>query len=154
MKTSDIIAVLPTLPLKDLRIIQSLIDKELSKHLSLDKDLYFMLFQIIGETPIKPDKFIKSDLGSHWINGQLVFDKFVNKLLSNAPARQTVVKAIRKFLIEILVEDIKIQGKPLNMRNVCFSLGNIEAAFDRAFPGYLNSGLSHLIIKRIGGNHE
>lgn len=151
MLTTDIIASLSGLPLKDLRAIQIALDHELLKYLSLDKDLYFLLFEVTGAPPMSADKFARSELGVQWRKNQLVFDQFIVKLLGDTKPRQTVIKALKKFLLEMLVEDIKGQGKPLNMKSVCLGLGTIDEAFDRSFPNYLASGLGHMIVKQLKG---
>jgi len=150
----EIIGALGALPLNDLRAVQVALDKELLKYSSLDKDLYFLLFEVTGAPPIKADKFARSELGVQWRRNQLVFDQFMAKLVGNTKPRQVVIKALKKFLLEMLVDDIKLKGLPLSMRVVVQNLNRIETTFRRNFPGYLESGLGNLIIKRLGGNRN
>ena len=65
--------------------------------------------------------------------------------------KKVVLRALKKFLVELLVADLKIQGLPLAMRTICSHLGNSEAMFERSFPSYLKNGLGHLIVKRLIG---
>jgi hypothetical protein len=58
--------------------------------------------------------------------------------------------ALKRLLIELLIEDIKTRFIPLSARTVSQELGNIEAVFDRGYPSYLRNGLGHLILKQLG----
>lgn len=153
MKVTDVLATLPELSLTDLKIIQIALDKELIKHLTIDEDLYFLVFEILDEKPMSVSKFTTSPSGALWRKNQPAVDGLVIKLTEGKPARKVLLKAVKKFLLELLIEDIKNQGIPLNMKIICQQLANIETIFSKNFPGYLSCGLGGLIIQQLGGNH-
>lgn len=149
----DIIAALPELNLTDLRAIQVALDKEMLKYLRIDEDLYSMVFEITGEKPLGINKFFGSPLGAQWRKNQPALDALISKLIEKKQPKQVVLRALKKFILEIMVDYIREHSMPLSMRTICNQLGNIQSIFDEAFPGYLSSGLGMIILKQLEGSN-
>jgi hypothetical protein len=150
MKTvADIIGALQGLTLAELKAIQTALDLEFIKHSPIDDELYFLVFDILGEKPMSIGKFTNSQLGSQWRKSQNQFNNLMKKIIGNSNPRKVTIKALKKFLLEILFEDIKSQGIPLNMKAICQQLGSIDESFDRSFPNYLSCGLGKVILESL-----
>jgi hypothetical protein len=150
--SSSIIAALPNLTKKELMSIQVVIEHELLKGSPIDKDLFSLVFEVVNEKPVSVSRFSSSQSGIIWRKNQPVFDAFICKLTDNLHNMHNKVRmlALKRLLIELLIEDIKTRFIPLSARTVSQELGNIEAVFDRGYPGYLRNGLGHLILKQLG----
>lgn len=151
---NDVLNLLPELNLTELRAVQIALDKELLKHLPFDEELYFLVFDITGEKPLGISKFVNSTLGSQWRKNQSSFDDVVARLTKDNKPRKVTLKALKKFLLELLVDHIKDKGMPLNMRVICQQLENMETILDSSFPGYLKAGLGGILVKQLEGNHD
>ncbi len=147
-----IITTLPTLNRQDLKTLQVAVGAELSKNLPIDTDLFYMVFDVANEKPMSVSKFSSSENGAIWRKNQPIFDDFIaNSLLNHGTAyRVAFTKALKRFLLQLIVEDIKEYYMPLTLRTVCQQLGNIESIFNRAYPGYLRNGKQGLILAQLG----
>lgn len=156
LKTSvgGIIATLPSLTKPELRAIQAAIESELLRGVEIDKDLFYLVFEVTGEKPISLSKFYSSENGRIWRENQPAFDQLITKIMQGGAAHTVIMLALKKFLLQILVDDINIRGIPLTLRTICYQLGNIKSAFERSFPNYLKNDLGHLIMSQLGGRHE
>lgn len=148
---ADIVQVLPSLNKQELRALQAAIDKELTKNSIIEIELYHLVFEVVGERPLSLSKFEVSNNGILWRQNIPVFYDLVQKLMGAETPKKPLLQAVHKFLIELLIQDIKDRHMPLTLKAVCQELGNIKYAFDRAFPDYLENGLGHLIMAKLGG---
>lgn len=57
--------------------------------------------------------------------------------------------AMMKFLINLVIDELKAQRVPVSLGTVITNLHRIEEVFDRHFPSYRESGLSGLIVKAM-----
>jgi len=152
LNISDILQALPNLTKQDLKVLQVAVDAELSKNTPIDTDLFYMVFDVANEKPMSISKFSNSENGAIWRKNQPIFNDFIaNSLLNHGMTyRVAFTKALKRFLLQLIVEDIKEQHMPLTLRTVCQQLGHIEATFNRAYPGYLRNQLQHLILAQLG----
>ncbi len=148
---SEMITALPSLTKKDLKTLQVAVDAELTKNIPIDTDLFYMVFDVASEKPMSVSKFSNSENGTIWRKNQPTFNNFVDSLLNHGMAyRVAFTKALKKFLLQLIVEDIKESHMPLTLRTICQQLGNVESIFNRAYPGYLRNQLQHLILAQLG----
>ncbi len=148
---STILCLLPGLTKQDLKALQVAVDAELSKNTPIDTDLFYMVFDVASEKPMSVSKFSSSENGAIWRKNQPIFNNFVDSLLKSGIAyRVAFTKALKKFLLQLIIEDIKESHMPLTLRTICQQLGNIEAIFNRSYPGYLRNQLQHLILAQLG----
>ena|SRR5260221_642898 len=150
---SAILTILPDLTKQDLKTLQVAVDAELSRNTPIDTDLFYMVFDVANEKPMSVSKFSNSENGAIWRKNQPIFNDFIaNSLLNHGTAyRVAFTKALKRFLLQLIVEDIKESHMPLTLRIICQQLGNIEATFNKAYPGYLRNQLQHLILAQLGG---
>ncbi len=151
LSVATVIAALPHLNKTDLRSLQVAIENELLQHSTIDADLFSIVFEVTKEKPISVDRFSNSENGRIWRKNQPMFDDLVKKLVTDTAPKKVVLRALKKFLVELLVQDIKLQELPLTMRTICYRLGSSEAVFDNFFPRYLANNLGHLVVKRLVG---
>jgi hypothetical protein len=159
LSVGDIIAALPHLTKQDLTAIQIAVDKELILNIKIDEDLYYSVFEVVNEKPIAISKFSNSTNGALWRGSQSAFMGLVDKLFvvsdidQSRAAPRIVLHALKKFLVQLIIEDIKARFMPVSLKTICQELGHIEAIVDRAFPDYLKNGLGHLIVSQLRGNN-
>jgi len=148
-----ILCLLPSMPKQDLKALQAAVDAELSRNTPIDTDLFYMVFDVANEKPMSVSKFSNSENGTIWRKNQPIFNDFIaNSLLNHGMTyRVAFTKALKKFLLQLIIEDIRISYMPLTLRTVCQQLGNVEAIFNKAYPGYLRNQLQHLILAQLGG---
>jgi hypothetical protein len=146
---TDIITLLPELNLTDLKAVQAALDKEVLKHLSIDEDLYSLVFDITGEKRMSISKFFGTSLGIQWRKSQPIFDDLIVKISNGLSLRQVTLRALKRFILEMIVDHIRERSMPLSMRTICDQLGKVQEIFDRSFPGYLASSLGSIIIKKL-----
>src|SRR6266478_1023489 len=151
---STILCLLPGLTKQDLKALQVAVDAELSKNITIDTDLFYMVFDVANEKPMSVSKFSNSENGTIWRKNQPIFDAFINKMWddhlrevrSYTTPKKVILNALKKFLLQLIIDDIKEFHMPLTLRTVCQQLGHIEAILDKAFPGYIKNGLGNLIL--------
>lgn len=148
----QVLALIPQLNQQDLRVAQTALEQELDKYISIDRDLFFLVFEITGEKPISVSKFSASPNGAIWRRNVSKFHDLVSKLTEAEAPRKPVLYALHKFLLEILIADIKEQGLHITLKQICLHLGIVEAVFENQFPGYLkNETGRRLILAKLGG---
>ncbi len=148
---NTILCLLPGLTKQDLKALQVAVDVELSRNTPIDTDLFYMVFDVANEKPMSVSKFSNSENGAIWRKNQPVFDNFIAVHILHGGVTKVMVNAVRKFLVNLIIEDMKEQHVPLTLRTICQQLGHIEAIFNRSFPTYIRNGLGHLILTQLGG---
>ncbi len=119
---STILCLLPGLTKQDLKALQVAVDAELSKNTPIDTDLFYMVFDVASEKPMSVSKFSSSENGAIWRKNQPIFNNFVDSLLKSGIAyRVAFTKALKKFLLQLIIEDIKESHMPLTLRTIHFS---------------------------------
>ena len=77
-------------------------------------------------------------------------EDFMNSIITEKVTRELGRSAIRKFLVELLVADMKRRGLSPTWGMVVTGLQRLPDVVDAAFPGYRSAGLTHLIFDRFG----
>ncbi|SRR5258706_11640322 len=157
---STILCLLPGLTKQDLKALQVAVDAELTKNIPIDTDLFYMVFDVANEKPISVSKFSNSKNGAIWRKNQSVFDEFFALLIKDVSLNKVSKNAIKKFLINLIVEDIKTHWinrddgtsylLSLTLKTICQQLGNIEIIFERSFPTYIRNRAGNLILAQLG----
>jgi hypothetical protein len=147
-----VLNALPLLSQKELWAVLAAVEAALAENIDIDRDLYFLVFELVGEKPLPVAKFAKSSNGAVWKQNYPAFQVLKDKLIEGKALRRSQALALDKFLLEILIEDIKEQHLPVTLKSICSGLGSIEGSFDRGYPDYLKSGpLRRLILSKIIG---
>lgn len=68
--------------------------------------------------------------------------------------RQSVYAMLAKLVIEKARYVASRSGAPLGPKLVATCSANLAGTFDQAFPGYLASGLAHLVAKRLTSSRD
>jgi len=161
LNLSQIITALPNLTKQDLKALQVAIDRELVINLPIDTDLFYMVFDVASEKPMSVSKFSNSENGAIWRKNQPIFNDFITThILHGGAVHRVIMNAIKKFLINLIVEDIKTHWihrgdgtsylLPLTLKTICQQLGNIEIVFERSFPTYIRNKAGNLILAQLG----
>lgn len=61
--------------------------------------------------------------------------------------RQPQEMKIREVVINTLITSMKRKKVPVSLGSVCRNMQNASAAINEEYPGYMKSGLLHLILK-------
>jgi hypothetical protein len=136
----------------ELRQIKAALNMEIEKHLNIDSDLFYFILEEIGERPMSTVKFSRSKLGPLWKSSQLGFTSILEGIIKGNNYKRVQIVALKKFMAILLLDDMKDQGIPINIRSVCHALGSFGKIFDRAFPGYRKNQLGPLIMAKLGGS--
>jgi len=68
---------------------------------------------------------------------------------STVAQRESVYRLLARILVEHADEVAHRSGAPLSPKLVANCAPNIAALFDQRFPGYLRSGLAHLVVRQL-----
>lgn len=74
---------------------------------------------------------------------------FLAHACPNSPA--VVRQAILAAAIRLLYEDLQVNGRIANVRNLAYGLDRLPAVLDRAFPAYAHAGLLGMIVRGKNG---
>lgn len=157
----EIIPYLTDLSKPELIRIQVLLTKILSEvekvlnDSKIDEELFSIVLQELGEKIISSSKFSRTTNGQYFISKQETFHRVLNDLLDGKTYRRNQIFLLKKYLISLLIEDLRARSKPINIRTVCEAMGYFGDIFERQFPSYRKNKLGSLIISRlINGNKE
>lgn len=56
-------------------------------------------------------------------------------------------KVLMKLTFNFLIKDMKDRNIPITPKSLISNLGRLSDLFDKAFPGYMKSGLAYLVIR-------
>lgn len=141
-----IIAELPNLTPKQLEVVQAVLVRLGRKQEEETPPLYTALVMSLGSN-IPYSRFQYTEAYKLWKFNLPLAMQFVSETW---PDIQEVEKlGLLRYLLELLLEDLKRRGIPVLTSTMVRELQNLPMLFDRCFPGYRASGLSHLIVKAM-----
>jgi len=89
--------------------------------------------------------FSESKYFKSWKRGVDVVQKFVNDAFKGYLKTEAQRVGICRILVQTMIREFKDRGIPVSVGSVANNIHRIPQTFDRAFPGYLESGLAYLI---------
>jgi hypothetical protein len=153
MTVDKVVAALSSLTQAELRIVRLALDKLETKgeKQPLDTELYKAAVELLGQKDIGVKAFSRTQAYSIWIKNQKSFDSLIDNIIGDIPRSKVKTLHLKKFLMSLLLAHLKSRKVELTMPLIALHMIHIEGVFRRAFPGYIESGLTHLVLKGLGG---
>lgn len=145
---NSILALLPKLNPKELDVVQAMVAK-LGRKDEEVPPLYTALVMNLG-SKIPYSKFQQTNAYQVWKQNHPLVMTFVDQTW---PDLQDVEKlGLLRYLLGLLVDDLRRRGIPVTPGSITSNLNGTQDAFDRAFPGYRDSGLAFTVVKMLVNN--
>lgn len=153
MKVQEIIAVLPTMPKKDLVKIQDmiklLVGNEEGDATNEENVVFQAMVEELRSVGVRQattyESFRQTAAFKPWKKGIKEVDLFLNTKFGKYSFKKTDKHALCRLLFRTMLEEMRERGIPISLGSVAANVIRIPEMFERAFPGYLESGLAHLI---------
>ena len=150
VKVGQIIQALPSLTQNELRAISvavaSLVKQDSN---SADEELFHATLDVLGVKSIGWLQFKRTKAFSTWVKNQPVIDSLIDKIIGDFPKNKVKTIHLKRFLISLLVADLKAKRIDISMPNIATHLSVIDCVFDDCFPNYIKCGLTSLILKGL-----
>jgi len=149
----QILAALPKLKKTDLQAVQAVCANLLgqapknapaAKPSPAEAMLFDALTLTIG-VKMGFQAFSQLDTYRHWRNHAPEALGFIEANFSNDLGTNVPMKAFHRFLIGLLIDDMKRRHIPITLQSVVVNLSRLPEVYQDSFPGYLGSA-NHLII--------
>lgn len=97
-------------------------------------------------------KFERSKHGPIFIRNAPVLQQFIDNHFAATRYKNVVVaKALTKWLVQLIAQELKASKIPINKPILAESLGSISRVFNRAYPRYLESRIAEYAADRALG---
>lgn len=83
-------------------------------------------------------------------NAPIVID-FMKANFPKAMENKTTALALMRYLLGLLVNDLKTIQVPVTKNTMAMNLGRLPAVFENAFPDYTKAGIAMLVMQKILG---
>lgn len=147
--TEDIIEALQSRSKDELLKIQAFLNKELQQYANIDEDIFYFILNELGEKPISIAKFSRGPIGSLWKSSQEGFDEVVRQITEGGDYKRVQIVALKRFLVTMMLDHLREKKKPIDVKTVCFAMGEFAKIYDRSFPGYRKNQLGPLIMSKL-----
>lgn len=151
MTRDQIIAALPRLSKADLQAVRGAADKLLGAGGTAsggpETVAYGALCDLLGANQPwgrLPEKWQKL-----WRTNWPPFYAFLTATFPESLENKVLNVSLMKLVFETMVDDLKERGVPVSVGAVITNMPRVEAAFDTAFPGYRQAGLSGMIVRSM-----
>jgi hypothetical protein len=162
MKIQDIIEALPELSKVDLKTVRDtasfLLGGDSGKegvHQSDDTLFNAMANQLSKNglrTEFNYNTFKKSKSHVGWATTRKELADFVSRCFGNISKTEEV--SLYNLLFDLLITDLKKRGAPLTVSVLAINANRLPEVFERSFPGYISSGLAHVVLKTMEGKQN
>ncbi len=154
MKYDAILMALPNLNKKQLTALRATIDHLLHNEVDHNDptiELFTALTIVLGIQRMSYEAFSKTAMFKTWRKNSPGCLEFINETWPEAAKSKILGQALMVFLLNIQKDSIKRWGVPVTLNSMINALVSLKANFDFAFPGYIESGMSFLILDGIKG---
>ena len=148
MKKDQIIAALPLLNEADLKAISAVLSSLLGNGASATptpvegpQAWLFVAIQSILNGVYQPPSSLK---GFH--SNSVIFIEFVKVNFPAALNKKIVGIAVMKQLVSLIADDLRDKKVPVTWGTLVQNLSRIPSVFDAAFPGYIESKITGLLM--------
>jgi hypothetical protein len=145
---TQLIQALPNLTQAELKTVKAAIDHLLKPDTSSSQELFDVTINVLGIKTIGYRQFAKTKAHQSWVNNLPILDDLVKQIVgTTVPDTQMI--HLKRFLISLLIADLKAKQLEVTMPKIAWHLGNIQEVFENAFPSYLASGIANLVLKGL-----
>lgn len=150
ISAAKIIAELPRLSKSELKTVELAVRQLSTSENEIDEGLFSVIsVQLNSRAPYS--FFVKSRFYKSWLAGQANFADFVEDITAKKNLKKVQLLAVKRFLIQLIIEDLKTRNIRPTVGTVATSIGRIYDIFDCAYPGYIKAGHGDLVVKLIIG---
>lgn len=152
LTTLEIIQALSSRPRADLKAIM-LEAERLLIPADIDTDLFQAVLDhlgVVGSTRLLET----TNNYKTWLKNQVHVANLINKIIGETKPKRILLIKLKKFLIQLLIEDLINNNHQVTMRTISNSLGNIEDVFSANFPGYFAAGMAPFLLKVLDVKSE
>lgn len=145
---AEVLKLLPKLSQQELLLLKAAIEELVSQPDDApEHPLWGVVTKAVGMAA--PWAVFKTSRGNYrlWNKYAPAIDAFLDTQFPAATKLQR--HALLTFIISSLIADLKGRGVPITIGIVIKNLGRFIQVFDDQFPGYLESGLAHLILRAL-----
>lgn len=149
MTKNQVLAALPKLTKADLATVRAAVDHLLGPQQGATltaPPLFNALAGLIGNR-VTYQAFTTMGAYKHWAKNVTTVDEFITEHFPDTS--KVLSAALLRFLMELIVDDLKGRKVPATLGSITVNLGRLPEIFESAFPGYLESGAAHLIVKAM-----
>lgn len=149
-KLRQVLSLLPVLSQSELATVKTAAEQLLvsSGAGSDEPDLLYDALRAVLNVKL-PYSRLPSSMRKVWDKNAPIVVHFMEVTWKVTKAQKVMRLAIMKFLVNLVIDELKAQRVPISLGTVITNLHRIEEVYDRAFPDYRKSGLSGLIIKAM-----
>lgn len=152
MKLNEVIAALPKLTQHELLTVRAALEQLITAPHAEDVDvtspLYDNMSRLLGVTLSFRD-FHNTAVYRQWKRNAPACIAYLDKHFPDS--RKATKSALMLLMLESLIEDLKDRGVPITLGTVTKNIDRLPQMFDLIFPGYLESGLGHVIVQQLEG---
>ena len=153
MTANKLIEALPGLSQAELRAVKLAVERLLdTKPKELDEDLFHAVLDVLGTKSIGIKAFMKTKAYPIFIENQKYVNELIDRIIGDIPRNKVKVVHLKRFLVSLIAADLfNRYPKDITptMPSISMHLCNIEEVFEQSFPGYIQSGLTHLVLKGL-----
>jgi hypothetical protein len=142
----NILSQLPKLSQQELATIRAACDHLLDKKQETPV-LYTSMLDILGQKGPSYSSFQRTASWKQWQKNLHEVESFYEKLFPNMTKVQEA--AVNSLLLQLLVDDLKYLKVAITIGIVSSNLGRVPEVFDRAFPGYRQSGMAGKLLEAM-----
>lgn len=151
-KKDEIIAALPGLSKADLTAIKAvvgaLLDKGVPKVPLATNNPQAWLFEALRATVTSPHHMTTTAQKAFNKNAPIAL-AFIAGAFDGVLANRAKAQALMRYLLGLLVEQMKRQKILVTQSSVAINLHRLERAFDDAFPDYTRAGVGMLVMRSL-----
>lgn len=151
---SKILATLPTLTKADLATIRGAADSLLGPTAAPNKQAatptYDAITRALGlRLPFVT--FARTPTYKSYKRGEEAVTQFIAENFPHVCDSRVTYNGLLSVIVECLMDDLKQRTVPVSIGTMCANLERAPQVMRAAFPGYLEGGLSHIILDSITG---
>jgi hypothetical protein len=148
---AEILAALPTLSKADLAQIRGAADSLLGPQGAPNEAPATPLLDVLQRALGLRLRhgFTTAATYKHYKRGETAVVEFVAKAFPTACDNRVTYNGVLSLMMDCLLDDLKERGVPISLGTVCSNLERMPEVFKAAFPGYIEGGLSDVILQRV-----
>ena len=148
---NDVLKLLPKLSQQELAVVRAAVDHLLDGSDIVQGDstlsLYDVVSAAVGRGYLSFQEFRKMTAYKTWRRDGPAVVQFIERTF---PQSHKVTKtAIMSFLVRALIDDMKMLKIPITIGTVTKQISQLPQVLDRCFPGYVESNMTHVIVKAM-----
>ena len=149
-KLRQVLSLLPVLNQSELATVKTAAEQLLVSSGAGSDEPDLLYDALISALNVKlPYSRLSSSMRKAWDKNAPIVVQFMEVTWPVTKEQKIMRLAMMKFLINLVIDELKAQRVPISLGTVITNLHRIEEIFDRHFPSYRESGLSGLIIKAM-----